>query len=342
MLRHALIAAASFTVLAQLALANAYAQSPPGWRWSDLKHRWQHQSRVGTRDGVVTLGVRQHLNNAVLELKKPGSKGWRTILRAPIADAGAITSVPGIVFAVHYSARTTGGAAYAFETKTGRMLWRRQLKALGPQNHSQYANDIRVAAHNGHLAVFGQESNGRYVELRDARSGRLLRHTRVPSWLAGMSWNWKGPPNKRSWYKGAIRYKPPGAFTYVFTNVRNKGRFVSALGPRGRQLWKLKLTGSGFCGNAAMVKRQRTLYVVAYCSISTGATLHAINASKGRRKWSKHLVGIGPVGHSKYFNSVQVELRRGLIVIYGNEASGKYVEARDPANGQLIANRSFN
>ena len=82
----------------------------------------------------------------------------------------------------------------------------------------------------------------------------------------------------------------------------------------------------------------KTLFEVRYNVIASGAHLHA-EGPGGR--WDVPLEGLGPIGHSEYFNAVEVRAEPGKIVVYGREAAGKYIEVRDPVAGRLLSNVRF-
>jgi hypothetical protein len=48
--------------------------------------------------------------------------------------------------------------------------------------------------------------------------------------------------------------------------------------------------------------------------------------------------GLGPVNHSKYRNRVQLDVRHGMLLVYGHESQGRYVEAFDLHSGEMRGN----
>ena len=84
-----------------------------------------------------------------------------------------------------------------------------------------------------------------------------------------------------------------------------------------------------------------TIYVAEYCAIASGCTVVAFDLKAGRELWKTRLRGIGPTMHSKYSNLVNIETDGNRIVIYGNEAHGRYVEHLDKNTGKFIANKTF-
>lgn len=90
---------------------------------------------------------------------------------------------------------------------------------------------------------------------------------------------------------------------------------------------------------AALAADDTRAYVATYNKISSGCTLRAYAAADGHQLWSAELTGVGPIGHSKYFNRVQLTLIGGNPVVFGNEAAARYIEVRVAATGGLVSNR---
>ncbi len=90
-------------------------------------------------------------------------------------------------------------------------------------------------------------------------------------------------------------------------------------------------------GEALIVDHDRA-FVASYNRISSGCALAAFSTANGAKLWSVNLDGIGPIAHSKYANRVQLKLVAGKPTVYGSESGGRYVEAREPATGNLVSN----
>jgi hypothetical protein len=98
-------------------------------------------------------------------------------------EAGAQTTLQmcGVRYRAEFRPHSSGCAVVASDLKTGAPLWRAPLKGLGPIDHSKYFNAVRVEPVGGEaLAVYGQESAGRYVEIVSLKIGRTLGHKLFP------------------------------------------------------------------------------------------------------------------------------------------------------------------
>lgn len=83
------------------------------------------------------------------------------------------------------------------------------------------------------------------------------------------------------------------------------------------------------------------LYVAEYCPIASGCAVVAVDLKSGNEFWRTKLQGIGPVWHSKYLNLVNIETDGEVIMVAGNEASGRYVEHLKIKNGKFLGNKQF-
>jgi len=78
----------------------------------------------------------------------------------------------------HYS--STGGHVVAVDLTSGEPLWRTPLKALGGVEHSAYLNRMTIDANDEVVSIYGNESMGRYLEFKDAKTGKTVGHKRFP------------------------------------------------------------------------------------------------------------------------------------------------------------------
>ncbi|MBS1124976.1 MAG: hypothetical protein H6Q90_7204 [Deltaproteobacteria bacterium] len=138
----------------------------------------------------------------------------------------------------------------------------------------------------------------------------------------------------------------PDLYPLVDRAVEHTGhRYVVSLTP-GKQddrdrpvvlrggTWSVEVAKSGQVGGAAVAADDARVYVATYNRISAGCALAAFSVTTGKPLWAVTLDGIGPIGHSKYSNRVQLRLVHGHPVVFGNEAK-RYIEERDAATGAL-------
>jgi hypothetical protein len=80
------------------------------------------------------------------------------------------------VYYAEFHPHSTGCEVVAVDLKTGKQLWRHDLKGLGPIAHSKYRNQVVLEIDELTVRVLGKESAGRYLEYVDRDSGRTVGH----------------------------------------------------------------------------------------------------------------------------------------------------------------------
>ena len=80
------------------------------------------------------------------------------------------------LFWVRYNGARAGGTLVAVDLETGVVAWERDLRALGEVAHSSYTNRIQMQMQGDTVVVYGLESLGRYLEVREAKSGNMILH----------------------------------------------------------------------------------------------------------------------------------------------------------------------
>jgi hypothetical protein len=85
------------------------------------------------------------------------------------------------VYYADYHQMSTGCAIVAMDLKTGKQLWKKNLKGLGPIDHFKYYNAVTLDLDDGAVRAIGKESQGRYIEFVDRETGQTLGHKVFPS-----------------------------------------------------------------------------------------------------------------------------------------------------------------
>ena len=87
---------------------------------------------------------------------------------------------------VIYNGNRTGGRIGRIDVAQKRVVYLIPIVGLGPVDHSQYANSISVFTDASHIKLIGQETHGRYEEVRDLRTGALVHlsqaYSRMHAW----------------------------------------------------------------------------------------------------------------------------------------------------------------
>ena len=104
--------------------------------------------------------------------------------------------------------------------------------------------------------------------------------------------------------------------------------------------WSVAVAGGGEFSGAALAADGGRVFVAFYNRGAAGCQLAGFDGASGKQLWSTTLDGIGPIGHSKYSNRVQISIIGGQPTVFGSEAK-RYIEQRDAATGALVSHQLF-
>jgi hypothetical protein len=93
--------------------------------------------------------------------------------------------------------------------------------------------------------------------------------------------------------------------------------------------------------NTVFTRLGDVLYLADYHPIASGCAVVAYDLKARRPLWRTHLQGIGPVKHSKYRNRVRIETDGRMLIVRGDESSGRYVEVLDVKSGRTVEIHRF-
>ncbi len=350
------------------------ATAPTAWHWDGAAPK--HQARpVEIKTGALRCRFTYDAGarSTALECRNgQGQRTWGYDQTSTGFDGAALIADAKLLYVAQFNRASSGCTVAAYELKSGAMAWRRKLIGLGPIAHSEYLNDVQMQLVDGNLRVFGWESSGRYIEdvqpptgvtiatgLVDKNDFRI--DAVVPNAAAQsttLPGNFSASPQL-----GAAQNV---AFEFPGTTVRFNKAVAASDGQRtctmkldrDRRRTELRCTdkkqsarwgidlAEQFVPGGALAISGTTVLVARYCAISTGTAIDAYDLTTGAPLWHTQLYGVGPVGHSKYFNDVELRVapigkaaRTSQLIVSGFEAYGKYVEVLDIGSGAILGNR---
>ncbi len=156
--------------------------APPG----DIGIAWDGDSRAQTLDVIAKddlILVEVHAaerQSVVARVRFHRDVVWQQPLpKDGGTDAAVLVDNPhGRAYVAQYSAIASGASVYGFDLATGKQRWVTPVRGLGPVDHSEYLNHVTLRLVRGALVVFGDEAQGRYIEVFDTESGSM-RSTRI-------------------------------------------------------------------------------------------------------------------------------------------------------------------
>ncbi len=112
----------------------------------------------------------------------PGGKVlWTAQLDPEFVGNVALLLISDTLYVARYCTISSGARLLAFGADNGKQRWSTWLQAMGPVAHSEYFNEVQLREQHGHVVVYGNESQGRYVEVVDPATGRTLSNRRFPN-----------------------------------------------------------------------------------------------------------------------------------------------------------------
>lgn len=352
--------------------------APTAWRWDGAPPKHQaHPVEIKTSALRCRSTYNDRARSTALECRDgKGQRTWGYDQTATGSDGAAMIADANLLYVAQFNRDSSGCTVAAYELKSGALAWHRKLFGLGRITHSEYLNDVQMQLVDGKLRVFGWESSGRYIEDVQPTTGDIIatglvdnHDSRVDALVP------KATARSATVASSSISLPALGAaknvaFEFPGTTVRfNKAiavgdgqRTCTMKLDRDRDRTELRCTdkkqgarwgvelADQFVPGGALAISGTTVLVARYCAISTGTTIDAYDLTTGAPLWHTRLYGVGPVGHSKYFNDVElrVELRvapngqaagTSQLIVSGFEAYGKYVEVLDIGSGVILGNR---
>lgn len=273
---------------------------------------------------VVTRGEHESLQLCCTPHDQPR---WCAALEHDFVPGVSLASLGELVFVADYPAISSGARLAAYRIAEGSLVWTREAKAIGPQDHSEYLNLVQLRIVDDRLVAFGREAHGSYVEVMDAQTGALLDHALVEP--PQIEWRWDANLPEPG---GEVELALPEGGSC--RHVADASDERATLACSGSTPWRIELDAE-FVGRGALALTDTQVLLVSWSRISSGARARAFERSSGSLLWDIALEGIGPQEHSKYSNLVQIHVERDTLLVFGDEAHGRYAEARALESGAL-------
>ena len=83
------------------------------------------------------------------------------------------------------------------------------------------------------------------------------------------------------------------------------------------------------------------LYYADFGPITSGCAVVAYDLKAKKQLWKAGLKGLGPIGHSRYSNAVNLGLDKQAVCVRGRESAGRYIEYVDLKTGKTVGHKVY-
>lgn len=163
-----------FIVCVCLMCASNQTLAQEKWEWSDEKASISHYFLHGSNEYQLEL-VRGVMADS-WDMQVRISDGSQNLLKWDTHRFGAFVIKDEVIVYADFSFVASGCELIAFDLKDQKQLWRVTLKGVGPVSHSEYVNRINLELRRDQVVVYGKETAGQYIEVRNLKNGELTSH----------------------------------------------------------------------------------------------------------------------------------------------------------------------
>lgn len=153
-----------------------YQESARSARWSWHGEQASPLSGLGSSNYDVSLLMRHGQSAIAISILK----GDKNVYSWSGHHSSVFRIVNNRLFYADFRRNSTGGKIVAVDLASGKELWRTPLEALGQVQYSAYSNLMNLQADEGIVTVYGWEGAGKYIEIKDAATGRTVGHKIFP------------------------------------------------------------------------------------------------------------------------------------------------------------------
>jgi hypothetical protein len=328
------------------------------WKWSDERATLDSSVREIADGYEVQLDPsKENPGYSLITLTRTGM----TVYSWDGHVYSAFVIVRDVLYYADSPPASPGCTVIAHDLKGRKLLWKTGLWGVpAPGIGSIYGNRINLTVDDQHVTVVGNETDGRYIELLDLKTGKTVGNRLVEP-EEGRTSDRQGQPGnsihsheerqrlrdqaiaeKREWEWSDERATLKASVRELAGEY--KARFEpskatpSALSIRLTHAGEIVYSWKGHEYSVFLVAHD-VLYYADFGPGSNGCTLIAFDLKARKVVWKTWVWGIGAVTHSQYQNRINLAIDDRYLTVYGNESFGRYVELLDLNTGKTVGNR---
>lgn len=147
------------------------------WKWSDERASILHYFMNASKEYPIQLMRKSNARWNDVKVRIGGEEDL--LLEFQTHREGAFVFSGSIVIYAHFSMVANGCELRAYDLTKEEEIWRTRLEGIGEVPHSKYRNRINLEVWNEKVITYGNESGGKYIEVRHVKTGRLISSSRV-------------------------------------------------------------------------------------------------------------------------------------------------------------------
>jgi hypothetical protein len=156
----------------------AALDTAPEWRWSDAKATLEYCMTQHLPDYEVKRKSFGEICVAQVDIHRK-SDGKKLFGFESPTQAYLFARRDNVLYIADYSPNASGCFVSALDLESGNRLWTTPLLGVEAVDQSKYRNRINIEVNGENVVIFGSETNGRYVETLNAKTGALVSNKRL-------------------------------------------------------------------------------------------------------------------------------------------------------------------
>lgn len=150
------------------------------WRWSDDEAKLLYCVRHQLKGYEVQIVRSENYETGWAPFMVHITAKGQEVCSFRAHDETVFTQHGDAVFVADFCPIATGCTVVAYDLRARKELWRCELRGNPPKWHSMYRHQVSISVDGGAVLVYGNESNGRYIEYVDAKTGKTVGHKKLP------------------------------------------------------------------------------------------------------------------------------------------------------------------
>ena len=151
------------------------------WKWSECKTNPFKFVQQGERAYELVIHIPPDTDESTEKMTLEVRKKGQSLLTLPIHESTVIGLAGNHLCYVAFAPSGRGGEVVQIDLTNGKELWRSSLRALPPRTSFSYVTRFNLELPNTeHIYIWGKESAGRYLEIKDADTGETVGYKLFP------------------------------------------------------------------------------------------------------------------------------------------------------------------